>query len=77
MSRIAIIGGSGFSNLPGLDPLGEENPETPYGQPSAPILHGRLEGGEVFSCPAMPPIIACHLTPSITAPIFGHLRPWA
>lgn len=51
MSRIAIIGGSGFSNLPGLDTLGEENPETPYGQPSAPILHGRLEGGEVFFLP--------------------------
>lgn len=48
MSRIAVIGGSGFAELPGLEPLGEENPETPYGSPSAPILHGRLGGGDLF-----------------------------
>jgi 5'-methylthioinosine phosphorylase len=48
MSHIAVIGGSGFSSLPGLEPLGEVCPETPYGQPSAPIQQGRLAGGELL-----------------------------
>jgi len=48
MSRIAIIGGSGFASFPGLEALGEETVETPFGQPSAPIRSGHLAGREVF-----------------------------
>lgn len=46
MSHIAVIGGSGFASLPGMEFLGEACPETPYGQPSAPIQQGRLAGGD-------------------------------
>lgn len=45
MSRIAVIGGSGFCAMPGFSILGEELPDTPYGPPSGPILRGRLVGG--------------------------------
>ena len=48
MSRIAVIGGSGFNQLPGLVALGEENPVTPFGQPSAPIQRGRLGDAELL-----------------------------
>lgn len=48
MSRIAVIGGSGFNQLPGLVALGEEEPDTPYGQPSAPIQRGRLADAELL-----------------------------
>jgi 5'-methylthioadenosine phosphorylase/5'-methylthioinosine phosphorylase len=52
LSPIAIIGGSGFAAMPGLTKLGEELPETPYGPPSGPIVHGRLDGGgEVMFLP--------------------------
>jgi len=46
MSHIAVIGGSGFASLPGMEPLGETCPETPYGQISAPVQRGRLAGGD-------------------------------
>ena len=48
MSRIAVIGGSGFNQLPGLVALGEENPDTPFGQPTAPIQRGRLADAELL-----------------------------
>ena len=48
MSLIAVIGGSGFNQLPGMEALGEENPGTPFGQPSAPIQRGRLAGVEIL-----------------------------
>jgi len=52
LSRIAVIGGSGFSSMPGFRILSQERPETPYGPPSGPITHGRLAGGgEVLFLP--------------------------
>ena len=45
MSRIAVIGGSGFAALPGFTVSGQHSTETPYGPPSGPISHGILEGG--------------------------------
>lgn len=41
---LAIIGGSGLYNMPGLQDTQEFNLETPYGQPSAPVITGLLEG---------------------------------
>jgi 5'-methylthioadenosine phosphorylase len=44
---LAIIGGSGLYNLPGLEDRQENNLETPFGKPSAPIITGVLEGKRV------------------------------
>ena len=45
--RLAIIGGSGLYNMEGLDAAKEYKPETPFGEPSAPIRVGTLEGQRV------------------------------
>ena len=44
---LAIIGGSGFAKLAGLGNARREVVRTPYGEPSAPLLFGRLAGREV------------------------------
>jgi len=52
MSLMAVIGGSGFTAMPGLTVLGEEHPDAPLGPPSGPILRGRFaEGGEILFLP--------------------------
>lgn len=48
MSPIAVIGGSGFTRLPGLQCGETENPATPFGQPSAPIQRGQLGDTELL-----------------------------
>ena len=48
MSRLAIIGGSGFTAMQRLEVLGQERLDTPYGPPSAPIIRGRLGGTELL-----------------------------
>jgi 5'-methylthioadenosine phosphorylase len=44
---LAIIGGSGLYSMPGLVDAKEHNVDTPFGQPSAPIISGMLEGCRV------------------------------
>ncbi|PWB71740.1 MAG: S-methyl-5'-thioadenosine phosphorylase [Anaerolineales bacterium] len=44
---MAIIGGSGLYEMPGLLDAREVNPDTPFGKPSAPIVTGTLEGTRV------------------------------
>jgi 5'-methylthioinosine phosphorylase len=39
---LAIIGGSSLNRLAALDEVGRVDIETPYGAPSAPLVHGRL-----------------------------------
>ncbi len=39
---LAIIGGSGLYNMPGLQDVAEHDLDTPFGKPSAPIITGRL-----------------------------------
>ena len=39
----AIIGGSGFCGLPGMQIARRETMETPFGAPSAPLVFGKLE----------------------------------
>lgn len=48
MKRLAIVGGTGISDLNGLELLAEHNPETVYGECSRPIQEGRLGGHSVF-----------------------------
>jgi 5'-methylthioadenosine phosphorylase len=44
---LAIIGGSGLYNMPGLENSREHTPDTPFGQASAPIVIGTLENKRV------------------------------
>ena len=48
MKTLAIIGGSGLTELDGLGPCEEINIATPYGSPSAAIVRGRYAGREVL-----------------------------
>ncbi|HFC54100.1 MAG TPA: S-methyl-5'-thioinosine phosphorylase [Gammaproteobacteria bacterium] len=49
MSETAIIGGTGLTSLNGLEIVRREVVNTPYGEPSGPLVHGRLQGhGVVF-----------------------------
>ena len=41
---LAIIGGSGLYNMPGLEDTTQVELDTPFGQPSSPIVQGTLEG---------------------------------
>jgi 5'-deoxy-5'-methylthioadenosine phosphorylase len=44
MSLIAIIGGSGLTNLKNLEITRRQVMRTPYGEPSTPLVYGRLGG---------------------------------
>ena len=46
--KIAIIGGSGLEKLNLFESSEYINLETEYGQPSAPILHGKIGGKDVY-----------------------------
>ena len=41
---LAIIGGSGLSQLAGLEVTRREGVRTPYGEPSGPLAFGRIGG---------------------------------
>ena len=43
-ARLAVIGGSGFYDMPGLEDRAEVVVETPFGPTSDPIITGRLNG---------------------------------
>ncbi|UCH53041.1 MAG: S-methyl-5'-thioinosine phosphorylase [Pseudomonadota bacterium] len=51
MTGIAIIGGSGLTQLRNLEIVRREVVRTPYGEPSAPMVYGRLSGREVVFLP--------------------------
>ncbi len=51
MSKLAIIGGSGFTSISSLKVLRREMVHTPYGEPSAPIIHGAFGDREVVFLP--------------------------
>jgi 5'-methylthioinosine phosphorylase len=50
-TKIAVIGGTGMNQWPGLEVLHEHHASTPYGEPSAPITYGRVHGMEVAFLP--------------------------
>lgn len=59
---LAVIGGSGLYEMPGLREAHEHNVDTPFGQTSAPIVVGTLEGERVAFLARHG--IGHHLTPS-------------
>ena len=50
-ARVAVIGGTGMNEWPGLTIVRRRKMRTPYGAPAAPIAHGRLDGAEVMFMP--------------------------
>jgi 5'-methylthioinosine phosphorylase len=46
VSDVAIIGGTGLAQLPGLEIKRREVVHTPFGEPSGPLTHGVLAGRE-------------------------------
>jgi 5'-deoxy-5'-methylthioadenosine phosphorylase len=51
MSAIAVIGGTGMNQWPGLEIQRVQPVETNYGEPSAPLTYGRFHGAEVIFLP--------------------------
>ena len=51
MTTVAIIGGSGLTNLKNLRITRREVFRTPYGEPSAPMVFGQLSGKEAIFLP--------------------------
>ena len=51
MTELAIIGGSGLTNLKNLRITRREVMRTPYGEPSAPMVYGQLAGREAVFLP--------------------------
>ncbi|MEW7979749.1 MAG: S-methyl-5'-thioinosine phosphorylase [gamma proteobacterium symbiont of Phacoides pectinatus] len=51
MTELAIIGGSGFTNLEELEIVRREVIHTPFGEPSAPLTHGIFNGLDVVFLP--------------------------
>jgi len=51
VERVAVIGGSGFYEIDGVEITGEAFPETPFGTPSDRILLGRYEDTPVAFLP--------------------------
>ena len=51
MTAVAIIGGSGLTDLKNLKITRREVMRTPYGEPSAPLVYGALAGREVVFLP--------------------------
>lgn len=51
MADIGIIGGSGLTDLKNLEITRREVIRTPYGEPSAPIVFGKLGGREILFLP--------------------------
>jgi len=47
MSELGIIGGTGLTHMEQLEIVRREVVHTPFGEPSAPFVHGRLYGKEV------------------------------
>ncbi|HEY4717569.1 MAG TPA: S-methyl-5'-thioadenosine phosphorylase, partial [Anaerolineales bacterium] len=45
--QLAIIGGSGLYAIPGLEGIRQIKVNTPFGEPSSPIMIGRLAGRQV------------------------------
>lgn len=50
-SDIAVIGGTGLSRLKDLEVVDRRVVATPYGEPSAPLVLGRLGGGQAWFLP--------------------------
>lgn len=60
--KLAVIGGSGIYKLEGLKQLGQRDLDTPFGKPSASVMHMEVGGAEFYFLPRHG--IGHHITPS-------------
>ena len=51
MSKIAIIGGTGLTSIQGIEISGSEIIQTPFGEPSGPLLQGVYSGNNIYFLP--------------------------
>ena len=51
MTKIAIIGGTGLTSINGLEIIGREIVQTPFGEPSGPLVQGILSSNKVYFLP--------------------------
>lgn len=51
MQLTAIIGGSGLTQMPGLTIIEQHQLDTPFGEPSAPLVEGEIAGQRVIFLP--------------------------
>ena len=51
MSKIAIIGGTGLTSIKGFEITGRDIVQTPFGEPSGPLVRGELSGSSVYFLP--------------------------
>jgi len=51
MAKVAVIGGTGLTNLANLSIIGREIHVSRYGEPSAPLTRGTLSGTEILFLP--------------------------
>jgi len=51
VTETAIIGGTGLTSLNGLEIVRREVVNTPYGEPSGPLIHGELQEHRVVFLP--------------------------
>ena len=51
MTKVAIIGGTGLTSINGLEIDGREIVQTPFGEPSGPLVRGNLAGHQVYFLP--------------------------
>lgn len=51
MTKIAIIGGTGLTSINGFEITGREIVQTPFGEPSGPLVHGILSDNKVYFLP--------------------------
>ncbi|WP_230209606.1 S-methyl-5'-thioinosine phosphorylase [Solemya velum gill symbiont] len=49
--KLGVIGGSGLSHFEELEVMSREIVRTPYGEPSAPVVHGKINGTEFCFIP--------------------------
>ena len=51
MTKVAIIGGTGLTSIQGFEITNREIVQTPFGEPSGPLVHGILSGNKVYFLP--------------------------
>jgi len=51
MNKLGIIGGTGLTAMKGLNVIRQDVIKTPYGDPSAPLTHGTINGKAVLFLP--------------------------
>ena len=69
MNVLGFIGGSGIYKLEFLTDIKEHQIKSSFGDPSGPIIEGKIDNNTVFFYLAMEKVILCHHLPLTIVPI--------